>query len=72
MRLATSKQFDSSENREKFRLPAHIRDTRITGGRLSVSSPETQTVLQAHPELHTLIGFQITIGNNLHAPVPDP
>jgi hypothetical protein len=43
MRRATSKLFDSPENREKFRIPPYIRDIRITGGRLMVSSLETQT-----------------------------
>jgi hypothetical protein len=38
LQSATSRLFDAPENREKFRLPAHIRDVRIEGGRLVVIS----------------------------------
>ncbi len=35
---ASRRLFDAPENREKFRLPSHIKDVRIEGGRLIVSS----------------------------------
>lgn len=35
---ATGRLFDSPENREKFRLPPHIRDVRIERGQLMVTS----------------------------------
>ncbi len=36
---ATKRLFDSPENKEKFRLPPHIRDVRIEYGRIIISSP---------------------------------
>ena len=43
LQRATAKLFDSPENRDKFRLPPHIRDIRISGGQLIVSSQERTT-----------------------------
>jgi hypothetical protein len=38
LQAAASRLFDSPENREKWRLPRHIADIRISGGQLSVTS----------------------------------
>jgi hypothetical protein len=35
---AAARLFDSPQNKEKFRLPAHIRDVRVEGGELVISS----------------------------------
>jgi len=46
LQSATTKLFESPENREKFRVPSYIRDMQIDGNQLIVSSREMLNVLR--------------------------